>query len=241
MRFVNNLWKAVRRAFIDYKCPKREWLACAKIRDLLYRSPTKFHPRKHRLFCCACCRHIWHLIQDQRSRQAVEMVEKYVEGLATWNHMITARLTATPKGGWSWGAPDGRNPLRTDAAFAVLHASMKHGSDEIGKTAICALYAVRSGEGAEGEAKESAYQCDAFRDIFGSPFRRVKFKPVWRSSTVVSLAQAIYRDRALDRMPIVADALEEAGCTSADVLNHCRQPGEHVRGCWVVDLVLAKP
>ena len=58
--------------------------------------------------------------------------------------------------------------------------------------------------------------------------------------TVVSIAAAIYADRAFDRLPILADALEEAGCTNADVLLHCRQPGDHVRGCWVVDLVLGK-
>jgi hypothetical protein len=54
------------------------------------------------------------------------------------------------------------------------------------------------------------------------------------------LAQAIYDDRAFDRLPILADALEEAGCTDADILNHCRRPGEHVRGCWAIDLVLGK-
>ena len=64
--------------------------------------------------------------------------------------------------------------------------------------------------------------------------------PRWRTSNVTALAQAIYDDRAFDRLPILADALEDAGCTDADILNHCRQPGEHVRGCWVVDLVLGK-
>jgi hypothetical protein len=62
----------------------------------------------------------------------------------------------------------------------------------------------------------------------------------WLTSTVTSLAQAIYTDRAFDRLPILADALEDAGCTNQDILAHCRQPGEHVRGCWVVDLLLAK-
>ena len=60
------------------------------------------------------------------------------------------------------------------------------------------------------------------------------------TSTVINLAQAIYDDRAFDRMPILADALEDAGCDNADILAHCRQPGEHFRGCWVVDLVLGK-
>jgi hypothetical protein len=80
----------------------------------------------------------------------------------------------------------------------------------------------------------------SLRDVFGNPFRPVTVNPTWQTATVVSLAQAIYDERAFDRMPILADALEDAGCTNADVLNHCRQPGEHVRGCWVVDLLLGK-
>ncbi|MBL8798455.1 MAG: hypothetical protein JNM56_31460 [Planctomycetia bacterium] len=83
-------------------------------------------------------------------------------------------------------------------------------------------------------------QLRLLRDIFGNPFRPVAVEPTWLTSTVASLAQAIYDERAFDRLPILADALEDAGCDNADILNHCRQPGEHVRGCWCVDLVLGK-
>jgi hypothetical protein len=78
------------------------------------------------------------------------------------------------------------------------------------------------------------------RCVFGNPFRPLTVHPMWQSATVGSLAQAIYDDRAFDRLPILAGALEDAGCDNADILNHCRQPGVHVRGCWVVDLVLGK-
>jgi hypothetical protein len=78
-------------------------------------------------------------------------------------------------------------------------------------------------------------------DIFGPlPFRDVHIAPVWRTSDVLALASGIYAERAFDRMPILADAMEEAGCDDADVLAHCRGAGPHVRGCWVVDLVLGK-
>jgi hypothetical protein len=78
------------------------------------------------------------------------------------------------------------------------------------------------------------------RDIFGNPFRRVGADPSWLTSTTVSLARSIYKDCAFDRLPILADALEEAGCDDADVLNHLRGDGLHVRGCWAVDLVLGR-
>ena len=71
------------------------------------------------------------------------------------------------------------------------------------------------------------------RDIFGNPFRPVAFAPAWRSPDAVGLAGAIYAERAFDRLPILADALEEAGCDNADVLAHLRGDGPHVRGCWV--------
>jgi hypothetical protein len=85
------------------------------------------------------------------------------------------------------------------------------------------------------------------RDIFGNPFRPAAINPAWLTPTVLAQAQAIYDDRILPagtldntRLGILGDALEEAGCTDADILAHCRQAGEHVRGCWVVDLVLGK-
>jgi hypothetical protein len=78
------------------------------------------------------------------------------------------------------------------------------------------------------------------RDTFGNPFRPVTLDPAWLTSTVLQLATGIYADRAFDRLPILADALQDAGCESADILAHCRGPGPHVRGCWVVDRVLGK-
>jgi hypothetical protein len=88
---------------------------------------------------------------------------------------------------------------------------------------------------------ERAAQAILLRDILGNPFGVVITPdPTWLTSTVTSLAQAIYTDRAFDRLPILADALEDAGCTNQDILAHCRSNGEHARGCWVVDLLLGR-
>jgi hypothetical protein len=78
------------------------------------------------------------------------------------------------------------------------------------------------------------------RDTFGNPFRPVIMESGWLTTNAINLARTIYDGRAFDHLPILADALEEAGCTDADILTHCRQPGEHVRGCWVIDLMLGK-
>jgi hypothetical protein len=78
------------------------------------------------------------------------------------------------------------------------------------------------------------------RDIFGNPFRPVAFDPAWRTPTAVALAQQMYESRDFSAMPILADALQDAGCDCDDILAHCRGTGPHVRGCWVVDAVLGK-
>jgi hypothetical protein len=78
------------------------------------------------------------------------------------------------------------------------------------------------------------------RDIFGNPFRPITLNPSWLTSTVIALVTGIYSEKAFDRMPILADALQDAGCDNEEVLNHCRSEGQHCRGCWCVDLVLGK-
>jgi hypothetical protein len=101
-----------------------------------------------------------------------------------------------------------------------------------------------AGRSRKARRAERATQASLLRCVFGNPFRpHAAVDPAvraWQGGTVARLAQAIYDDRAFDRMPELADALEEAGCDDADILDHCRQPGEHVRGCWVLDLILGK-
>ncbi|MBN9523696.1 hypothetical protein J0H58_35155 [bacterium] len=79
-----------------------------------------------------------------------------------------------------------------------------------------------------------------FRDVFGNPFRPVAFDPAWRTEAVVALARGMYESRDFAPMPVLADALGDAGCDQPDIFAHCRGPESHVRGCWGVDLVLGK-
>jgi hypothetical protein len=102
---------------------------------------------------------------------------------------------------------------------------------------VCSEYPV---EAAEVTAHCRAGKVIYLRDIFGNPFRPVALDPTWLTPTVKAIAQQIYNEQTFERMPVLADSLEEAGCDSQNMLNHCRQPGVHVRGCWALDLVLGK-
>jgi hypothetical protein len=87
-----------------------------------------------------------------------------------------------------------------------------------------------------------AAQCALLRDIFRNPFHSVSIDGswlVWNNGLIPRLTKTIYAERAFDQMPILADALEDAGCTDAAILNHCRSDGPHVLGCWLIDLLLA--
>jgi hypothetical protein len=92
----------------------------------------------------------------------------------------------------------------------------------------------------EARIEAIASQRHLLHEIFGNPFHPVDFNPAWRTDNTVSIATKMYNERNFDAMPILADALEDARCDNLDILKHCRESGVHVRGCWVVDLVLGK-
>jgi hypothetical protein len=83
-------------------------------------------------------------------------------------------------------------------------------------------------------------QLSLLQEIIGNPFRRPNFDQALRCPAVIDLAQSVYDERAFERLPILADALQNAGCENEQLLTHCRQPGPHVRGCWALDLVLGR-
>src|SRR5579862_8133963 len=129
------------------------------------------------------------------------------------------------------------SPARPEWTFGIAIYWFRTGA---GTAAYASSIMVDGKWTSDGTDAEEAVQLKLVRDIFGNPFKPVTIAPAWLTSTVVSLAQAIYDERAFDRMPVLADALEESGCTSQEMLEHCRGGGEHVRGCWLVDLVLGK-
>ena len=125
-----------------------------------------------------------------------------------------------------------------NAANSVLRASSVEGTQPAwGQTEVLRA---QLQDGKRTTSAEKAAQAVLLRDIFGDPFRPVAFDPRWRTADVTELARAIYEDRTFDRMPMLADALMDAGCADEQIIGHCRGDGPHVRGCWVVDLVLGK-
>ena len=219
-----------------------EWLTCTDPEKMLEFLRGKASERKLRLFAVACCRRIWRLFKDDNNRRAVEVSERLADGLATNAERRSAALAAGGGSGDAGGAAAcavGVPPLHAAERASANAASAFATASEL---PLLSNYQINPAWQRLVDA-ERASQCNLLRNIFGNPFRHVTLDPTWPSwsdGTVVKLAQSIYDDRAFDRLPILADALEEAGCTDADILAHCREPSEHVRGCWVVDLLLGK-
>lgn len=187
--------------------------------------------RKLRLFLCACCRHMWPRIAQEVHRRSVEIGELFADGLVTDEvRKATHELADQTIGaGHSCCVPCSSEQVsvktvRSDAKNAA-GPQVKQGSLE---------------KDIAFTRHNQVHNALLLRDVFGDIFRPVAFFPEWRTGTAVSLAHTMYESRDHSPMPILADALQDAGCEDEDVLNHCRGSGPHVRGCWVVDAVLAK-
>ena len=224
---------------------EQEWLECTDPQKMLEFLREKVSARKLRLFGCACCRRIWHLLTDKRSQQAVAVAEDFAEGGASAEELLTAYYQANVA-----------CSLTDPSDLAALRAS--HLASTIAYTAV--LYGVGCTPAAAEAVADSvadvrvnvrayrmafdaelAAQCKLLVDIFGNLlFHPMIFDLARLPQPTKHLAATIYEDRAFDRLALFADALEKAGCTDADILNHCRSEGPHVRGCWVVDLIVGK-
>jgi hypothetical protein len=221
---------------------EEKWLTRNDPDTLLQFVGPRASSRKLRLFACACCRRIWDLLTDPVHRHAVETSERYADRLATRAELKEARANA-----WKCGSRVHVGPARAAAPRGMLReASLA--ADEIRGVLYARACAglvpedqVQAGHTAD--TSERAAQSALLRDVIGNPFRVAEVDPAWlrwQQGTVVRIAQTIYEQRRFADLPILADALEEAGCTDAAILAHCRQGGEHVPGCWVVDLLLQK-
>jgi hypothetical protein len=225
-----------------------EWLNCTDPQPMLEFLKGKASDRKLRLFAVACCRRIWHMLSDERSRRAVEIAELFADGLVRESDRCAAEFGAfhayrgaggNPIGLGGYAAPSAAHScISKDASFA--HAAASDTTE-----AVATEDGYASGDWSledylQSERKEKAALCVLLRDIFANPHRPVSINAAWLTPPVTSAKHAIYSDRVFDLMPALADALEQAGCHDPDILAHCRCGGEHVRGCWLLDLLLGK-
>src|SRR5262245_21922516 len=211
---------------------EEEWLACTDPEKMLEFLRGKASDRKLRLFAVACCRRVWHLLLDNRSRKAVEAAERYADAEASREELLAAKSDAKKVTGKRVTGIRDQSPQFA----AVLTLSICSSGPWL--LFVAGNAACLTEDKQKPDPQEQQRQCELLRDIFGNPFQPVTPDPACLTSTVKQPAEVIYTGRAFDRLPVLADALEEAGCTDAAILGHCRGGGEHVRGCWVVDLLL---
>jgi hypothetical protein len=212
-----------------------EWLAATDPTKMLEFLSGKASDRKLRLFACACCRRKWKYFTDNRCKQAVEISERFADDCDMVGDLDRACLHAMLAFN-EWRAKQGSQGMLVYACSAA-HALAQTRLHVVHIAAQVLGLPVNS---ARARAAEAQTQVQLLFDIFGNPFRPITLNSTWLTSTVLALANGIYEEKAFERMPILADALQDAGCDNEDVLSHCRQPGEHVKGCWLVDLLLNK-
>jgi hypothetical protein len=244
---------------------EKEWLTAREPDDLLEFLRERASDRQFRLFICACCRRFLPLM-PKKPQHDLNLCEKYIaygekfaEGLITWPKLQSPFNEMEPV----IVSHDGylaayAARMATDRDIAGSTRPMLRGRNLIAhpastgaqysRTVVGRLLATsKTSKGSTPTAKkrmatiaEKRYQIEILHDIFGNPFQPITFDPSWQTSTVISLALQVYDSRDFSLMPILADALQDADCDNQDVLNHCRGPGPHVRGCWVIDRLRAK-
>ena len=218
---------------------EQEWLespnAVEMVNHLWRQRVCRVTARKLRLLACACPRRIWPRLSVE-GRHLVEIAKLQADGLRSAADLAAVRLPYISHQDSYQHAPyyavfcatgpgvELRGCMESVLAYSVYSVRARvndeHGYDAFIGTKACS---------------ESVAQSCLVREVFRYPFRPLSVELAWLTANVVGIARLIYADRAFDRLPILADALEDAGCTNADILNHCRQPGEHVRGCWAVE------
>jgi hypothetical protein len=215
-----------------------QWLVYEHPIPLLEHVEYKASKRKLRLFACACCRRIQHLMDSAVLRTTLEAAEDYADGQLDEAARKLAYDTAFQRYGQDWYDVPA-------AVIGSIAADYEFHLAEIARSAAEAAACTDLRWGYRGEnapqlSAERAAQSRLVRCLWGNPFRPSAVNSSWLTSTASEIAQGIYDDRAFDRLPILSDALEAAGCDNTEILGHCRSGGEHSRGCWVVDAVLCE-
>ena len=244
-----------------------EWWTCTDPMQMINALRGRVSERKLRLFACACYRGSGRAF-SRRAVKVIELVDRWADGTATEDEVSS--LTYPPPDHAAPPNQDcdelpwevfalaeyeahsaallGIEVVRADPALeGGCEMTWNNCPDYLRWVFGCPRQLGPSQKwhwlAAVGMSVVGLFAGDParpFRPEPPPPWPTPAADPSWLTSTVIALAEGIYADRAFDRLPILADALQDAGCENADILDHCRGPGPHVRGCWVVDLVLGK-
>jgi hypothetical protein len=240
---------------------------CSGYGDLLYGPGQHMSARKCCLFILACLQRLHGLDLDEPSYQALAAYQRYAlegapreeffqaclriqdalssGGPALVSHLASAMWTDDPAGAASAAVDIACTVANVKAKDSVAVTCAGATEDDWFTWSFCGgppdplWQATRTAE--------ERFQAGVLREVVSNPFRAVSIDPSWRTPAVLALTQATYDNRILpagtldpDRLAVLSDSLEEAGCGDAEFLSHLRQPAPHVRGCWVVDAILGK-
>ncbi len=244
-----------------------EWLASKDPRMMLWglRGLTNLRNRRNgrklRLFAVACCQRIRHLLAEADAVRALDLAEEYADGQASEPKMLASSALVARMHAGVWDAYQAVCKASSRKPTYTFRRQYVDGPDYL---AACAVWRSTLWEeiktnpdpphqerpnavalAAKTLARET--QADILRCVFGNPFRPLEMDPTWRTSSVVALAHAAYDERRLPsreliplQLAVLADALEDAGCSEVTILEHLRGGVQHTRGCWALDLVLGK-
>jgi hypothetical protein len=243
---------------------EQESLACTEPTPMLefLRTQRTASERKLRLFAAACCRRVWDWL-GEKSRRAIEGLELHLDGVATAEKLRLAAAGAYEDWLEEFGTHHPSNAAYSAVTFQKVtsHEVACGVAAEIAEAVRCeasiskgislqgwpppqvanpAVRQVCIEAGNRAMTDEWVVQCNLLREIFHGPRSAIYFRSHWRTAIVLSLASGSYENKAFDSLPGIANALEEAGCDSPGILNHCRSEGPHILGCWVIDLVLGR-
>jgi hypothetical protein len=218
-----------------------QWLNSTSPEAILNLLTKSASERKLRLYAIGCCRRIWRLMTDDRCRHAVEMAQRFVDERIGESELAAAgQMASTVARVWGdIGSPVARSSYALGGA--AWSATRSPAWVAAWDAAWDARMVARDHLPGTDWEQERAWQAGLLLDLFPYPLRPVRIDPHWlirNDGAVQNLARVIYDEDRFGDLPILADALEEAGCNQREILDHCRARQPHYRGCWVVDAVL---
>ncbi len=234
------------------------WQRATRSEQLHFLAGQPGSTRKLRLFAAACCRRVMRWLGDERCRQAVELAERLADDWAGPVE-VSAAVRAAEEAlrdaviASNGAGADAQIRVASEARMYAARAALYCLTQDADTTAESAAHAAactvpRAPLASLGWVAAYRLACQAERDsqkalldeVFGDPFDPVFIRTDWLTADVRGLARVLYEERRFGEVPVLADALEDAGCTEQRLLGHLRGPVGHVRGCFAVDLLLGK-